>query len=1177
MRGSNEASADDSLLLIKGNQHSGPKGLSLLLPSNPVNMSEPIIREAASPKPRMNFADVCRDVFDLHEPFSSQALDWSTLGDLVQTQLVNQTESLATQTPQQQQPASVFESTEPLADLSASAIEDQHIAFARKHGRIGNREVKLLESSAQGNILVRNGVEAEGHVMFSSIRANVCVFKGKWMYEAVVMTPGIQQIGWCTLQCVFTNEEGVGDGPDSYAFDGKRVKKWSGACSAYGQPWVAGDVIGCCIDLDKGEISFARNGHLMGTAFNRVKTGDSWAYFPGASISYAEKTVFNFGSAPFQYPIEGYQPLQSPPDALLTAKTEYLVNCFRRLLAKAVDPTTRLDPDTKVLFAYHIFDRLIEAGAFSNQFLLESIYLPFLLELDRDRNVERMSQTVHLMHCCMPDEVLQSLLSSLFATIAFRSATSTFAEAGLDGGPYRYLSLALALLRYKPLLESWVQTEHFSRDLDLLFFMKRPSPHDLQELVPSVWWQGTTEPNCDQSLYSAAVDHLAVAVSKVDSVMLAIAEVFLNDSLPFSAQVRPHRSLTAPHPAGVVATSPYHVFMLFLQYILTRNKGAVRNIVPPNLSDRSTLTNVFFCLINCLGSELNKISPDLFPVQLWQSRQHDQHDFPRLGGTLSHLEKHNPPEKLDLLRGSPGPEYKLLDSLVLIFYLGVGVEFKQAAMHLQSQMQAIAQYEDLNRRVRSGSTSVDQAKLAKQVFKEDVIENIRSCAWHRASLFPRWKQEALSQFCQSLVEILVHFATVPNVFAYVPEFYVETVLDSFHALRRADPSILQPSSPLARLVITFLVSHFNEDTIINPDVRDMLLQSISLMLQYKEYVAEFEANEIAVSRLVPGLLETFDKRFWVPVTNVLLRFWKGMGFDQSVPRPQDCCHSVVFQQRFREVCQTNRPLCNSFLNTLFNNLNWTVTEFNVTLKDLQQVPTRRRASPEVVQLQRKCTVMFELSAHLLRLLEFVALELPSVFLGREEINTSRLIEMLLLILSRSIAGPTAALLDSLSSGDGQHLEKISRAAILGPVAGILVNLFKPSSSAPQDRSLVDLTAEAQGLNMDLFMQLQAVDWRKDGPDAANLDRLPVLKEFVTELKETVRRRVEVESNSSASAQAEGVPEEELCSICYSMPHDTSFIPCGHRSCNLCVRRHLLNSTRCFFCNAEIETTKQDPK
>lgn len=67
---------------------------------------------------------------------------------------------------------------------------------------------------------------AEGLNNFSSFRANACVYAGKWMYEALIQTawqPGIQQIGWATIHCPFTAEEGVGDAPDSYAYGAQRM------------------------------------------------------------------------------------------------------------------------------------------------------------------------------------------------------------------------------------------------------------------------------------------------------------------------------------------------------------------------------------------------------------------------------------------------------------------------------------------------------------------------------------------------------------------------------------------------------------------------------------------------------------------------------------------------------------------------------------------------------------------------------------------------------------------------------------------------------------------------------------------------------------------------------------------------------------------------------------------
>lgn len=38
------------------------------------------------------------------------------------------------------------------------------------------------------------------------------------------------QVGWATIHCPFTAEEGVGDAPDSYAVDGKRLRSADNDC-----------------------------------------------------------------------------------------------------------------------------------------------------------------------------------------------------------------------------------------------------------------------------------------------------------------------------------------------------------------------------------------------------------------------------------------------------------------------------------------------------------------------------------------------------------------------------------------------------------------------------------------------------------------------------------------------------------------------------------------------------------------------------------------------------------------------------------------------------------------------------------------------------------------------------------------------------------------------------------
>ena len=46
-----------------------------------------------------------------------------------------------------------------------------------------------------------------------------------------------------------------------------------------------------------------RNGKSLGVAFDNVKTGPSYAYFPAVSLSPGDIVQANFGIVPFQYPL----------------------------------------------------------------------------------------------------------------------------------------------------------------------------------------------------------------------------------------------------------------------------------------------------------------------------------------------------------------------------------------------------------------------------------------------------------------------------------------------------------------------------------------------------------------------------------------------------------------------------------------------------------------------------------------------------------------------------------------------------------------------------------------------------------------------------------------------------------------------------------------------------------
>jgi Kip1 ubiquitination-promoting complex protein 1 len=408
---------------------------------------------------------------------------------------------------------------------------------------------------------------------------------------------------------------------------------------------------------------------------------------------------------------------------------------------------------------------------------------------------------------------------------------------------------------------------------------------------------------------------------------------------------------------------------------------------------------------------------------------------------------------------------ELMDALMLLYHLGMSGLFKQASFQLQSQMQTISQLVDTDRRIQQyASTTGDlvrHLKEARAVFRADVVDSVRLCAWYRVTLFSRWKQAVMFSACSYMARLLLAVGARPRLMAYVPELYVEATVDAFHALRRGDPPFTPAGAggshgaAMEGLgdIITFLVTHFNDARVVNPDVRDVLLQSISVLLQYKEYVAAFQVNQAARDGMVEALLSSFDGRFWIPISNILLRLVRGSGFGQHREGGgggggvgAEECSSQVFQRLLCATCEGDAKLLSGFLNRIFNTLNWTITEFSVAMKEMNHAITKRQAN-DLQHHQRKCTIMFELSVNLERILEFLTLHLWHVFLDADaEMNLTRLCESLVFLLNHTTCGPDARLFESTLQLQMQQLEKISRALILAPCVGIILNLHRAATA-----------------------------------------------------------------------------------------------------------------------------------
>lgn len=1161
----------------------------------------------------------------------------------------------------------------------------------------GLHVVGLDNISICGDIkIIKPPLLVESFAMFSSARASACVWKGKWMYEVTLETAGIQQLGWVTLSCPFTDHKGVGDADDSYAFDGRRVRKWNKEAEPYGQSWVVGDVIGCCIDLDNDEISFFRNGFSLGVAFHEIrKMKPPFGYHPAISLSQGERCELNFGSRPFKYPIKGYLPIQAPSP--VTSFATQLLGCLSRLLNlqsfereehSSVDKLRRLkrfasfeelfDPVSHAICA-ELFS-VLQSDASCMEYIGWGPFLSVMMEafgMQAPHNFSSLDKAVDVFLEFEGSHILfEHLINALSS--GCKTAPLVLTECPYSGS-YSYLALACHILRREELMVLWWKSSYFEFLFEGFLSRKAPNKQDLEGMMPSVWWPGSCEDVSYENGMILATTAFSKTVSKIEEKHRDLCSLVIQFIPP----------LTSPQLPG-------SVFRTFLQNLLLKNRGD-HNVLPPGVSSNSVLVSLYTVILHFLSEgfgmrdicgwlkSCETIDPSVgflhrggqqsFPLYLFLRNDPLRSDISRLGGSFSHLLKSNPvnDEEAEVIRweegcmddeenrvthstrqkpcccsssshddltrilkdpirypakSSPGHcnhipdrsahvaaeysagslndditnkpsssdqsesefgyrpvqhlmnvpretnmssatlrEEELLDALLLLYHIGLAPNFKQASYYMSHQSQSISVLDETDKQIREGTCTeqLKRLKEARNCYREEVIDCVRHCAWYRISLFSQWKQRGMYAMCMWIVQLLLVLSKVDSVFVYIPEFYLETLVDCFHVLRKSDPPFVSPAifvkQGLASFV-TFVVTHFNDPRISSADLRDLLLQSISVLVQYKEHLAAFESNEAAVQRLPKALLSAFDQRSWIPVTNILLRLCRNSGFGSS-KHGESSSSSVVFQKLLQEACTDDKELFSAFLNRLFNTLSWTMTEFSVSIREMQE----KFQVPEFQQ--RKCSVIFDLSCNLARILEFCTHEIPQAFLLGTDTNLRRLTELVVFILNHITSAADAEFFDLSIRRHGHSLEKVNRGMILAPLVGIILNLLD-ASSRTECRELNDVVGIVASMDCPKtlhygFQYLLDYNWAGSLRGDAYLGKLGQLEKFASLL--ISRTESEIVDTMGHGRETEG--DDGECCICYACEADSEFVPCAHRSCYGCISRHLLNCQRCFFCNATV--------
>lgn len=359
---------------------------------------------------------------------------------------------------------------------------------------------------------------------FSSVRGGIDVpCEGRWMFEVQLNTPGIMQLGWVTPLTVYTSEDGVGDSRDSYAYDGKRVRKWNVESMSYGEKWTAGDVISCGIDFENGRIEYWRNGVNMGVAY-APKVLKDMSYSPGVSVSYAEACEINFGHVPFRYPVDGFLPLLPEVERASAALScaVYLTDCLEKLtvlgqMREAMSPgeaaavaathaaemlgleacTARIEDvceNSRNTLLGTIRDQAARflmnelAWVMHSHFVVDAVFLEsFQRMLFYDQRGSPMKKFLDLLADNVDDKLCKDFVHAVSASCGRRVKGNVWERSMVVGrcDAVVYTRIWLHFMSNRKFVYSWLDGKDWMEEFEDFFAVRQPTNEDLAQLVPA--------------------------------------------------------------------------------------------------------------------------------------------------------------------------------------------------------------------------------------------------------------------------------------------------------------------------------------------------------------------------------------------------------------------------------------------------------------------------------------------------------------------------------------------------------------------------------------------------------------------------------------------------------------------------------------------------------------------
>uniref|UniRef100_A0A8C0GVS8 RING-type E3 ubiquitin transferase n=1 Tax=Chelonoidis abingdonii TaxID=106734 RepID=A0A8C0GVS8_CHEAB len=1087
-------------------------------------------------------------------------------------------------------------------DSGAEDSQDQVL-----EGRLGPSTVVLDHTSGfEGLLLVDDDLLGViGHSNFGSIRATTCVYKGKWIYEVLISSQGLMQIGWCTLNCRFNQEEGVGDTPDSYAYDGNRVRKWNVTTTNYGKE-------GKLVEKDTS------TWQLQGEPTVLITLAHIFNHFAPlmCKVYLVEDVLMNFLLSILERggSVEAHPLIQQLLDLMWLLMEDYEVHeCLKQLLMSLLRAYrfSPIIPDLGLQIHYLRLTIAVLKHEKSRKYLLNNVLFDVL-------------RSVVFFYIKSPLRVEEAGLQELIPTtwwpnrftkegkeskeVKEESAEERLRRRAYDRGCQRLkkrievveelqVQILKLLLNNKDRgggeasryiflnkFRKFLQENASNRGNLTVLCPPEYMVCFLHRLISTLrcYWDGhKAKAPAALSSEEAYVPPQLFYNGKVDYFdlqrlggLLSHLKKTLKDDLALKANIlidpAELQAVTMDDldedEESATSTAQRPVAALAIGGALARPSW----LSSPTLGRANRfLSTAAVSLMNprrSLGT-LEKMKARTLSVE-----QRTEDDIEGSHGNEGLLLGRPPEEPEQSI--TENSLLEILDGIVMMYNLsvhqqlgkmvGVSDDVNEYALALKDTEEKISRCPKKRRDI------YEELVKSQKVFSEKLNHLSRRLAWINVTIYSKEKMQDIYWLLRVCIRTIEHGDRTGSLFAFMPEFYLSVAMNSYSALKNYfSPVHCMEELPgyeetLTRLA-AILAKHFADSRIVGTDIRDSLMQALASYV-FPTRTLNCHGDGCQDNGALRG---PWGCGFGYRYTR-LPHLLKTKPEDANLPSLQKPCPSTLLQQHMADLLRSDCDMAPSFLNSVLNQLNWAFSEFIGMIQEIQQAAERLERNFVDSRQLKVCATCFDLSVSLLRVLEMTVTLAPEIFLDWSRPSSELLLRRLAQLLNQVLNRVTAErnLFDRVV-----NLRLPGESPLLGLAASLLVrNLLVAvwgratavflADPCFQLRSIQYLLGHAEPSV--LAATPPSADKRHFSlhtyTDYISLEELAKVEQMLSHLSE---------ESKQAAASILPTSEEDLCPICYAHPISAIFRPCSHKSCKACINQHLMNNKDCFFCKATI--------